>query len=643
MGTGFLTAPTQGFVRNPVTVQNNKMEIELQEIKNFIAECLPFSLLSDEILSSLPEQFEIRYLRRNSPFPPEDNNGRYLYLLRSGAIEVRDQEGNLLNKLGEQNYFSDCLSIEQEDMDCRAIEDTLLYQLPCKHVRQLRDTSDTFDQHFSDNLSERLKTAARYHQTQLDSGMAHMTVEVIDLIRKSPVCMPADSSIQQVAQVMSEKDMSSMMLTENDQLSGIITDRDLRRSCVAEGIDIQRPVSEIMTRNLQTIEYNELALNAMLTMTRCHVHHLPVMQDNQVVGMLSATDLANHSSSNPAFLLSDIRKAESIDELAAISRKLPDLQLQLSNANVSSRHVGEMFSRLTDALTIKLIEMAEAQLGAAPVAYVWVCGGSQARREQTSHSDQDNALIISDDATDADDSWFKALAKFVTDGLNACGFVYCPGDAMASNPQWRQPLSVWQDYFKTWIETPEPMALMLSSIFFDLRPVHGDRQLFEKLQQEMLSRTANAGIFIAHMASNALSHRPPLGFFRRFVLIHDGEHDETFDIKHRGIVPIADIARLMALNEGSKATNTIDRLRAVAGSKSMSKEMAENLQDAYAFISELRIHHQAGQIRKGIQADNFLPPATLSDLERKHLKDAFRIIQDMQQSVENRFKVGSLG
>jgi len=619
------------------------MEIELQEIKNFIAECMPFNLLSDDTLNSLPEQFEIRYLRRGSQFPPTDNDNKYLYLVRSGAIDIRDHDNNLVNKLAEQSYFSDCLNIEQDRMNCVAIEDTLLYQLPCKNLRQLRDQSAAFDRHFTDNLSKRLKLAALHQQSQVDSGVAHMTIEVGDLVRKQPACMPATSSIRQVAQTMSEKDISSMMLIENEQLVGILTDRDLRRRCVAEGLDSSLPVSQIMSRQVETIEHNSLALNAMLTMTRKHLHHLPVMQHGKIMGMLSATDLANHSSSNPAFLLSDIRKAESLEELAAISKRLPDLQLQLNNANVSSKHIGEMFSRLTDALTIRLIEMAEVQLGPAPVNYVWVCGGSQARREQTSHSDQDNALIISDEFNETHADWFKNLAKFVTDGLNACGFIYCPGDAMASNDQWRQPLSVWQNYFKTWIETPEPMALMLSSIFFDLRPVHGDFALFETLQKQMLLRTPTAGIFIAHMAANALTHRPPLGFFRRFVLIHDGEHDETFDIKHRGIVPIADIARLTALAEGKKATNTIDRLQAVAGTPSMSREMAENLEDAYAFISELRINHQAQQIRQGVQADNFLPPAKLSELDRKHLKDAFAVIQSMQQTLENRFNTGRLG
>jgi CBS domain-containing protein len=619
------------------------MEIELQEIQQFIADCMPFNLLEQDAQQNLASQFRIRYLRRNSAFPPADNDGRFLYLVRSGAIEFRDRENNLVNKLGEKDYFSDCLTIEQDQFKATAIEDTLLYQLPCKNVRALRDLSEAFDAHFSDNLSQRLKRATRLQQSAVDTGMSMMTVEVHELVKKEPVCMPADSTLQEVATAMTERGISSMMLIDNGQLVGIITDRDLRKHCVAFGVPISEPVSSIMTTNLFTIDAGSLALTAMLTMTREHVHHLPVMREGKVIGLLSATDLANHSSSNPAFLMSDIRKSNTLDELATISRRLPDLQLQLSNANVSSRHVGDLFSRLTDALTIRLIEMAEQQFGPAPVPYVWVCGGSQARREQTSHSDQDNALIIADDLNSDQQDWFRSLAKFVTDGLNSCGFVYCPGDAMASNDKWRQPLATWQKYFTDWIDKPEPMALMLSSIFFDLRPVHGDFSLFEKLQAKMLEKSKKSGIFLAHMASNALTHRPPLGFFRRFVLIHDGEHNDSFDIKHRGIVPIADIARLLALAEGSSATNTVERLRAVAGTPSISREMAENLEDAYAFISELRICHQARQIRKGISADNFLPPGKLSELDRKHLKDAFSIIQDMQTTIENRYQTGRLG
>ncbi|MGB1110023.1 MAG: putative nucleotidyltransferase substrate binding domain-containing protein, partial [Gammaproteobacteria bacterium] len=358
---------------------------------------------------------------------------------------------------------------------------------------------------------------------------------------------------------------------------------------------------------------------------------------------ITATDLANHQSANSAFLAADIRKAKSVDDLVAVSQRLPSLHLRLSTAGVTARHVGEAVSSITDSITLRLIEMAEAEFGEAPVPYVWMAGGSQGRHEQSSHSDQDNALLISDDYQPEHEDYFAKLAHFVCDGLNACGFIYCPGEAMAANPQWRKPLKNWKEYFHGWIDSPEPMALMLSSIWFDLRPVGGQTHLFDQLHAEILSRTADNGIFLAYMAANAMQHRPPLGFFRSFVLEHGGDHDDTLDLKHRGIVPITDLARVMALAQGVSAVNTSERLAAVSGTPAMSREMGENLEDALEFIASLRIRHQADQIRREQKADNYLDPDDLSQLERDHLKDAFKIIQTMQESMVKRYQAERLG
>jgi CBS domain-containing protein len=619
------------------------MEIELVEIRDFLAQRPPFDLLPEEQLNELPKLLDIRYLRRTRAFPPEDAQRSYIYILRSGAIELLDENDKLVEKLGEGDiYTTDCQLLDfGSAIRGLATEDTLLYQLPCKELRRLRQNEPAFEQHFTDSLRDRLKQAVRTLQdTGETSSIAQMTVEVSHLVKKSPVVIGLNSTIREAAKLMSDKNVSSVMLMDGDHLTGMITDRDLRKRCVAVGLSPAEPVSQIMTSDLETIQESTLAIQALMTMTRLHVHHLPVMRENLVVGMLTATDLARHQTTNSAFLASDVRKAESVEDLAAISERLPDLQFQLANSSASALHIGEAISSITDSLTARLIEMAEADLGPPPVPYVWMCGGSQARREQTSHSDQDNALLISDEMMPDHEDYFFSLAKQVTDGLNACGFVYCPGDAMASNPKWRQPLKVWRRYFNTWINKPDPMSLMLSSIFFDLRPVHGDKSLFEELQNDILEKTRGNGIFTAYMAANALQHRPPLGFFRTFVLIHDGAHDDTFDLKHRGIVPITDIARVFALNQGLKSVNTTERLEAASETPIVSAEMSENLIDALEFIASMRINHQAEQIRKGIPPDNYLAPDELSDLERRHLKDAFRVIQDMQETMDNRYQGG---
>jgi len=162
------------------------------------------------------------------------------------------------------------------------------------------------------------------------------------------------------------------------------------------------------------------------------------------------------------------------------------------------------------------------------------------------------------------------------------------------------------------------------------------------LRDMILEKSQVNRIFLAYMMANAMKHRPPLGFFRQFVLEQGGEHDDTLDLKHRGIVPITDIARVLALSLGEIPVNTVDRLRACSGSNVLSADMAENLEDALEFIATLRIRHQANQIRHNQPPDNYVPPSKLSELEREHLKHAFKVIQTMQESMTKRFGADKL-
>ncbi|NNE63686.1 MAG: cyclic nucleotide-binding/CBS domain-containing protein [Gammaproteobacteria bacterium] len=617
------------------------MEIELVEIRDFIAEQHPFNLLTIDQLNEITLKLEVRYMRRGQSFPPKNNKKSCLYIMRSGAVELRDADNKLTGKLGEGDiYTAECQFMDFSGSSSHLVlEDSFIYQLPCDDLKSLCEQAEDFRYHFEADLNERLQKAARYNSHDGDVGLASMTIGISEILKKEPITLDLNSTIQEAASVMSEHKVSSIMLTEEDKLSGIVTDRDIRSRCVAKAMDVSLPVSEIMSREIITMRSDDLVLHALMTMTKAHVNHIPVVDDGRIVGMLTASDLTSHSSANPAFMTSQIRKSKNMDELRKILQRLPAMQQTLSSSGVTARHIGETISCITDALTIRLIEIAQKEMGPEPVPYVWVSGGSQARHEQSSHSDQDNALIISDRVTDKDMPYFTELAKRVCDALDACGFVHCPGDAMAMNEKWCQPYSVWKKYFWNWIETPEPMALMLSSIFFDLRAVYGDVSLHKKLQDDMLKRTAKNSLFIAHMVTNALTHKPPLGFFRTFVLIHDGEHDNTFDIKHRGIVPITDIARVLALAEGINKVNTTERIEALGGTGSMSREMSMNLIDALEFIANLRIKHQAKQIRSNQPADNYMPPDDLSSLERKHLKDAFSIIKDAQESLEKRYSM----
>ncbi len=613
------------------------MEIELAEIRDFLARFPPFTGLDHAVLDSIPGSIIVRYFRQDSVLSTTENPEPGLYIVRSGALEIRDQGNRLIDKLAEGDSLYLDSNTRNQKVACT--EDSLVYILAKDKYEQLLLQNNTFREQFAATLNQRLRSAVEQTHSADRRDLSAMHFEVSGMTDRAPLVIDSSTSIQRAAELMSREKVSSLLVMDNNELSGLLTDRDIRRRCVARGLAFTEPVSRIMTRDLKTVTANTLLSDALLLMTRNQINHLPVLRDNQPVGILTTTDMIRHLSTNATLIATDISKADSVDALKRISSRLPDLQLQLSLSSATAKHIGEVFSSITDAMTCRLLQLAEQKYGAAPVSYTWLAGGSQARNEQTSHSDQDNALLLSDDYHDDHETYFKNLAEFVCDGLDACGYIYCPGDAMARNPQWRQPLKKWQEYFSDWIEHPEPKALMLSSIFFDLRLVYGDSELFQQLQDKVLKLTRNNEFFIAQMVKNALTHQPPIGFFRNFVMVHDREHKNTLDIKHRGVVPVVDIARVLALDNGLSATNTIERLDAALQSQALSEEMHDNLCDAFEYIASLRIRHQARQIRSGIPADNFLPPAELSGLEKNHLRDAFMVIKTMQQFFESRYNV----
>ncbi|AKH20767.1 putative nucleotidyltransferase substrate binding domain-containing protein [Sedimenticola thiotaurini] len=617
------------------------MEIELIEIRDFLAAYHPFNQLPAEALNQMPELLQVRYFRRDSTIPDTGSIDDYLYLVRSGAVEIHGTQDELLAQLGEGDLFGYRASHMEGHAEFRgtAMEDSLLYLLPASEVDRFCREHPQFSYYFEPAGGDRLRDAISGAGEVGSAQLGLMTTQIGDMISRAPISMPPSASIQETAGVMSEERVSSILITEESKLVGIVTDRDLRRRVVAKGLDTSQPVSTIMTADPQTLEAGDYAFDAMLQMARANIHHLPILRNGEVAGMLTATDFAERNSTSAVYLVGSIYKQHEVEGLASISAKLPQLLTNLAAADATANSIGHVITAVVDAITVRLLQLAEEQLGPPPVPYAWVAAGSQARSEQTAKSDQDNCLVL-DNAYDekAHGTYFKTLSQFVCDGLNACGYVYCPGEMMAVTDKWRQPMDSWKRYFNQWVNQPEPKALMLTCVFFDLRCIYGEKELFRELRQYLLDKTRGNQIFLAYMAGNALNSKPPLGFFRNFVLISGGEHDHTFDLKHTGIVPIVDLARVYALAAGSHAINTQDRLKEVAAGGEVSHGGAHDLRDALEFVSSLRIRHQARQIKAGEAPDNYMSPDDLSHFERSHLKDAFSVVRTMQNVLSQRYQ-----
>jgi CBS domain-containing protein len=474
-----------------------------------------------------------------------------------------------------------------------------------------------------------------------DPALNLMTTPVRQLIKRTPITLPPSTSIQEAAKLMSELRVSSVLIEEQGHLFGLITDRDLRNRVVAVGLDTQRPIADIATLAPMSVDIKAPAFDALLLMARHNIHHVPVLDAQRVVGMITATDLTEQHSTSAVYMAGDIYKQTTVEGLQQISAKIKRLQQNLAAAEASAYNTGHIITAITDALTVRLLQLGEAQLGPAPIDYVWVAAGSQARSEQTAKSDQDNCMVLDDAYDEAQHgAYFTALARFVCDGLDACGYIYCPGEMMAMTPTWRLPRQQWLDLFARWTSQPDPKSLMLTCVWFDWRPIHGNLRLAEELHREVLQRTQGNSIFLAYMVGNALTHRPPLGFFNGLSTIRSGPNRGTLDLKHSGIVPIVDLARIYALAGGDVAVNTHDRLQSAAASGAISEQSARDLRDALEFLATVRIQHQARQILQERKPDNFLHPVEVSNFERTQLKDAFRVVQSLQTVIGQRYQAG---
>lgn len=607
---------------------SQQLSAELTEVRDFLASHAPFSDLPPEVLDELPGRLTIRYLRRGTRVMQVGQPSGEVFVIRSGAVDISDASGDLVEREGEGGTFgaTTILQGSASEHDVTTIEDTLVYVAPGAVFVDLASHHPVIAQHFVRQAVSRLRHADATPDPLLRT-------RVRELLGHEPVTVAPSATIREAAQVMTDHRVSSLLVLDEGRLRGILTDRDLRSRVVAAGADTGAPVASVMTPDPLTTEPDALAFELLLRMTSRGIHHLPVVEDGTVRGVVTTTDLMRLEQANPIYLARDIGAQEDVDGIVAAHERLPQVVERLVAVGTDADDVQRVVTGVADAVHRRLCELAEKRLGPPPVPYAWVALGSQARHEMSLGSDQDHAIVRSDgpvDGVDEHDGWFAALAEQVVDGLERCGYARCDGDVMATNPRWRQNISGWRREFAHWLDEPTPDSVLHAGIFFDMRAVHGDASLVEALRADVVGATPGAQRFLAHLTTHAVQNEPPLGFFRGFVLEREGEHRDELDVKRGGTAAVVEIARVHALTAGLLAVGTRERLLAARAANVISQERADGLVEALDFLSDARVRHQADQMARGENPDNFVAPDALSSSDKRRLKEAFNAIRSAQ-------------
>jgi CBS domain-containing protein len=607
---------------------------DLELAVDFLRTVLPFDDLDPEALRWLAGRLEAAYYPRGKViFASLPAPG--LAIVRKGAVRLVDASHRFLDRRSEGDVFGHGIYFhgEQKAYVAEAEEDCLVWHLPPADFAALCAQQARIAAHFGDPPATRLGEATRELRP---------VTRLRDLLKHRAVTIESRASIGEAARLMSRENVSSVLVMRDGRLAGIVTDKDLRQRVLAPGLDPGRTIHSVMTATPVALPADADLDEAMLLMMRHNCHHLPVVEgadQGRPVGLVTAGDILRAQSEHPLRLVRDIHRQGSTEELQRLSRRLPGLFVRLVSLGRDAEQVGRMITQITDAFTVRLLQLAEARLGEAPMGYAWVAFGSQAREEQSASSDQDNGLVLEREPDEHEARYFEQLAQFVCGGLDQLGYPYCPGEVMAHNPQWRVSLAQWQQRFDEWIGEPEPTAVMHSSIFFDMRCVRGTQRLVDELIGYAVARAGANQIFRRFMAANVLTHRPPIGFFRRFVQEADGSHSEGLNLKHRGIVPITDLVRMRALEAGITAANSYRRLEQAAAAGLVNAGDADSLRDALKLVSRIRLNHQAERMAAGETPGNLVPPEELSPLMRRNLKAAFMLVREAQNALALRYQV----
>ncbi len=592
-------------------------------LTQFLASVHPYDSLPDSVLASVAEVCDVLTLDAGEAVFAVGDTVAHLYIIVEGEIEITDETGAQLSILGTRNSFGERALLRGALASRTATVTTAatMIVLPSDTLFTLIDTHAAVAKFFDRRPSPRSNTN--------DLG----TLQIAKLMTRDPVICPPDTPIRKAAALMHARRISSICVGAPAQFQGIVTLRDMNSRVIAEGMDPTAPISTIMTTDPLTLAPQALVTDVLHLMVERGIGHVPIVTGGALQGIVTQTDLTRAQAKSSAELVGRVAKAASAEEMARATAEIPQVLVQLVDAGNRHEVITRLITDIADTATRRLLALAEQTLGPPPVPYVWLACGSQGRQEQTGVSDQDNCLILSDAMSDADMPYFAALAKIVSDGLDVCGYFYCPGDMMATNPRWCQPLKVWREYFQGWIAKPNPEAQMLASVMFDLRPIGGGDSLFKDLQRETLEASSKNSIFTAHMISNSLKHQPPLGLLRGLATIRSGDHRNQLDLKHNGVVPIVDLGRIYTLQGRLLPVNTRARLEAAIAAGAVSSSGGADLLDAYDLVANLRLKHQADQIRSGQDPSNYLDPSTLSDFERSHLRDAFVVVKTMQSAA----------
>jgi CBS domain-containing protein len=479
----------------------------------------------------------------------------------------------------------------------------------------------------------------------LFSEESFLFLQVDSLCQGTPVTCPPETGVVEAARLMRQHGISGVVVVEDGRPLGVVTLSDLRNLIVdSQGHVGSRQVREIMSSGLISVRSRDLVVEAIFRMAKHNIHRVTVLDEaGRLRGTITDADLLRLQTRTPLYLNQEIDSATSIEQLRRIGARMVEMVRFAARAGTEIKSLVELISHLNDAVTLRVITLLESQEGIRlPAGAAYLALGSEGRGEQTLRTDQDSAIIHADDLAPAQLAAIEKFSVRLVEALEQIGVPRCPGDTMASNPQWRQSLSGWQQLVERWISVPLPENMVNFGMFQDFRTIYGDPSLEARLREHLLATIQRNELFFPYMARHIVRFPPPVGMFGHIRTERRGEHRGEVDLKKAGIFAVTEGANLLALESGATGGSTWEKLELLGERGILPARDVAIVEQAYSYLVRLRLQRQLRAMEAGKPPSNYLNPLAMPDVERDQLRHALKGVATFLRILRMRFKLDSI-
>lgn len=619
----------------------------------FLQKFPPFNQMDTAHLAFLVEHCQLRfYAEGDSIIKPSDGPVEHFYIVKQGRVHGerphsarRGTETTFEITAGECFPLAALIGERATRTEHLAAEDTfclLLAKVAFVKLFAVSNPLRDFALRGVSSLLDQVNQQVQLRAVETLGAQYSLDTRLGELAMRQPIGCAPDTPLRDAVRLMHEQHVGSIVVLDPaDKPLGIFTLRDLRR-VVADGVDLAQPIDKLMTPNPFHLAPDASAFDAAIAMTERHIAHVCLVEHEKLRGVISERDLFSLQRVDLVHLARTIRHAGKVETLAGLRSDIRLLVDRMLAHGASSTQITHIVTLLNDHTVCRVIELTLEEMGDPGIPFTWLCFGSEGRREQTLHTDQDNGILF--EASDAAHAAairerLLPIARQINQRLAQCGFTLCKGNIMAGNPELCLSRQEWSRRFAGFVLEATPENLLGSSIYFDLRTIWGPDEGCEQLRSELLGRVASNSLFQKMLAENALRQRPPVGRFRDFVVARSGADKDTLDLKVQGLTPFVDGARLLALANGIGAVGTLERLRALITKGVIDALDGAAYEEAYHFIQQTRMQQHQLQARDELPYSNRVDPDHLNHLDRRILRESFRQAQRLQSSLAMRYQL----